>query len=244
MTKKILTLLGMPLDENAFPSPAVCDHLKNADLVVGENRKVTLRYLKRARANQNQDSIFFLDPPRKDEQKQLDDALRKLSQTGGKAALLADCGMPVLFDPGKNVLDQCRKLGFEIHSCPGPTSWATACSVSGWEPPFSVLGFLPRDNKERERALYHVKDSRSHTVLMDTPYRFGKLLGQLILVLGQKRHAFLAWEISLPNERFLWGSLEGIQRQANSDGLIKGEFVIIIKGNRRCEPPKGGEAIR
>lgn len=218
----------MPLDEEGWIGEAAKHALAAAEIVIGENRKVAFRYLKQA-AERPAREVFFLDPPRDDEWKLLQERLRALKRSGGSAALFSDSGMPVLFDPGKEVLEFCRREGFVIRTVPGPTSWAVAAAASGWDPPFLVHGFLPREEKERERSLRELAASRQHVVLLETPYRFRLLLRNLAGALGSERELFLAWEIGKSDEWLWWGTAGQIEKAAAARGLQKGEFILAIK---------------
>ncbi len=223
-SKPQLWILGMPLTEEDIPSPACAAKLKEANVVVGESRAVTDRYLKRSGATA--DKVFFLDPFRKLEWEALCEELVAKSKTGGIAVLLSDMGMPILFDPGLQVLEKCRALGYTMHSVPSATSWGSAAALSGYPPPFLVVGFPPRETGERQRFFKSLQNAEGAIVLMDTPYRFRLLLKELTHAFGSSREAFLAWEIAKPGERLLWGPLVELEKQP----LEKGEFVIIVKG--------------
>lgn len=222
-----LTLIGMPLNEAALPHLSGAHAMEGAQVIIAESRAVALPMLKRAGINTSGKEIFFLDPP--DRNQPWKDTLLRMIHHGGKVVLFSDVGMPVLFDPGKDVLEFCLKHRFELHTVPGPTAWGTACALSGFEPPFYIIGFLPREQKDRARKLYSLRSLAAHGVLMDTPYRFRALLCQLIRTLGGNRAAFLAWEIGKPDEFYFWGSLREIGSTTEKHALRKGEFVLILK---------------
>jgi len=218
----------MPLDEEAELSPPAIHALKAAELVIAESRKVAFPYLKQAGGTEGK-QIFLLDPPRDEVKTEIKAALKSLKIRGGNAALFSDVGMPLLFDPGREVLHWARELDYEVKSIAGPTSWGMAAALSGFEPPFHLLGFLARDPGDRRKQLSELRTLKAHLILMDTPYRFKPLLEQSREVLGGKREAFLAWEIAKPSERLLWGSLEQLEKLTRSTGMQKGEFVLVVK---------------
>jgi len=225
-----LTILGMPLDEEAQLHPDVAEALQKASVVIGESRKVTLRYLKRAGAEAKKE-VFFLDPFRKGEWALLKEALTQLKARRENAVLFSDVGLPILFDPGREVLELCRKMGIYVRSVPGPTSWGTACSLSGFLPPFHIVGFLPKERPLRTRCLNLLRPIKANLVLMDTPYRFLQLLTELRTCFGQHQ-GFLAWEISKKDEQFFWGTIDHIGKEVENRGLHKGEFVVVIKNEK------------
>lgn len=220
-----LYLIGTPLDEAQKLSPEAVNILLKSHTVIGESRKVVDRYLKGHAITQER---FFLDPYRKEEWLAFTESLSKM-KPDDSVCLLSDVGMPVLFDPGFEVLDLCRKKNFTIKTVPSATSWATACAVSGFEPPFYIQGFLDRDNDIRHRQLAFLKTLDAHTVLMETPYRYGKFVQMLAETFGNDAQVFLAWNIAQETEKYFWGSLKELAVFNQRANLEKGEFVLIVK---------------
>jgi len=217
-------IIGTPLNESAPLHSQIKDVLQNCALVIGERRKMTTTHLKRLGVNPEE--LLFMDPPPKKgvlKAALLDHYLKKHSVT-----LMSDCGMPILFDPGKEALELAKEIGFEIHSHPNATSFGAAMAISGFEPPFWVEGFLPQKKPDRQRRLLELKKIRAPIVLMDTPYRFELLLKEA-LVLGPNSTAFLATHLSMPQEAFFWGKVSSLSSWASQRGLKKAEFVLIIK---------------
>lgn len=221
----------MPLTDGAEIGAAAKEVLSQAMVVVGESRKVAFPYLKQAPEPAGRE-VFLLDPPRNDERELLFERLQVAKARGETVALFSDTGMPMLFDPGEEVYRHCRELGFRIRSVPAATSWGTAAALSGYSPPFHVVGFLPRDEAEREALLHRLKEDSSALVLLETPYRMSLLLKQLARW-APHREGFLAWEIGKPEERYLWASLAKLPAVAESQGLVKGEFIVIVSAERK-----------
>jgi 16S rRNA (cytidine1402-2'-O)-methyltransferase len=66
-------------------------------------------------------------------------------------------------------------------------------------------------------------------VLMDTPYRLGKLLSEVRTVFGTKQQLTLACDLTLTNEAVFRGSVASVQKQA---GNRKAEFILILHGRK------------
>jgi len=222
-----LYIVGTPLDEAAPLSVEAAQAIREADLVIGENRKNSYRYLKAAGIEKNSEVLFFLDPYRKDEWELMSAEIGRLGKVGGSVALFSDCGMPLLFDPGLEVLELCRQKGFKIRTRPSATSWATACALSGFPTPYHIVGFLERDGANRLKSLKTSAALDAACVFMDTPYRYELLLKQLVEAMGPNRRAFLAWEIAKSSEIFIWGTLGEIVRESKKKKLERGEFILI-----------------
>lgn len=224
---KTLMILGLPLQESPKLPPALSAHLKSADLIIGESRRLTDQRLQAAEVP-NTTPAFYLDNLGGKEKTELEKALRNLKDRQ-KAVLFSDMGMPILFDPGADVLEMARKLGFQIKSEAGPTSWGTASALSGFSPPFLLVGFPPQKTEARVEFFRGLSAATGHLILMDTPYRFTKLLEECETAFGQRRQAFLGWEIGLAAENLIWGTLPEIQAECRRRGLVKGEFILVVK---------------
>jgi 16S rRNA (cytidine1402-2'-O)-methyltransferase len=234
----ILDIVGTPLDEQAPLSARASQRLREAVLLVGESRKVAMRYVSQVEGCREK-PIFLLDPPRPAEMTALYEALESLSRQGGSAALFSDCGMPILFDPGAEVLQRCRKLGFRIRSNGTETSWGTACALSGFDLPFLIAGFPPREAAERMKTLSLWSRQSAACVLMDTPYRFRALVQHACETFSPTREAFLAWELAKETESLWWGRIGELEPVAQRNGWDKGEFVLILRGKAEHREPPG-----
>lgn len=221
-------ILGLPLQEKSATPPAVASILEKSSLIIGESRKYTERILSRI-ALLKEAQVFYLDNMASQEKKLLETALKSAQQQGQIVSLFSDMGMPILFDPGKEILELAKKLDFTFRCIPGPTSWGTACALSGWNPPFFVVGFLPVKTEERQVEMKKLVSAPGHLVLMDTPYRFQPLLSDCLKVLGNHRNAFIAWEIGGSEEFYFWGTLKSLEEVASKRAMKKGEFILLIE---------------
>ncbi len=234
--KATLWIVGMPLDEGQVPGPAQLEALARADVLIGESKKVGFGYLKHVPGFRDKE-IYFLDGMSNTDKEALIQRIGALLKQGESVALFSDAGMPISFDPGKEILDLCRKKGFEIRSVPGATSWGTAIGLCGWEPPFLLFDFLPREADARLKRLHECKQNmasaRAHGVFLETPYRFQTFLKDARKVFGPSAQTFLAWEISRSGESFFWGSMEALAADTLRNARLKGEFVLIVSAPRK-----------
>ena len=67
-------------------------------------------------------------------------------------------------------------------------------------------------------------------VFMDTPYRLVPLLRDLAEVLGNERRVCVAFNLTMPDERFFRGTAGELYRQMERKD-VKGEFVIVVEGH-------------
>jgi len=222
---KTLWLVGTPLDESQPLSVEAVKCLQSVEGVIGENRGQLDRYL-RSVPKPHAFEIVYLDPARPEEEKTWQEWVR----SGKSLALFSDTGMPCLFDPGVEILEAARRAGYTIRCVPSATSWGTAAAVSGYEPPFLIVGFPPRKTEDRTKAFQDLRKRNESLVLLETPYRFPLLLTDLATHFPAERKVFLAWDIARPTEKYWWGTVQALSAYAESQGLKKGEFILIIAG--------------
>jgi 16S rRNA (cytidine1402-2'-O)-methyltransferase len=146
--------------------------------------------------------------------------------TGQTIALVSDCGTPAFADPGTSLVKRCIESGIPVSSIPGASSLMTAISLSPLPlKEFYFAGFLPRVELERREKLAFLKTLKISVVLMDTPYRLGKLLNEIGLSFGRNRRVTLAIDLTLPSESLLHGPVGEISKKVKDR---KGEFILIV----------------
>jgi 16S rRNA (cytidine1402-2'-O)-methyltransferase len=153
---------------------------------------------------------------------------------GKSLALVSDCGTPLFSDPGRKLLSTLVEVNFKIVPIPGSSSLMTALSVCAFPmEQFRFIGFLPPKAEHRSRILATLKHETTPLIFMDTPYRLGRLLDEVIQTFGRDQMAFLGCDLTLPNEFILHGRIDEISRKVAGQ---KREFILILdtpnKGKR------------
>lgn len=216
-----LYIVATPIGNKKDISQRALETLKLVDAVICEEYRVGSTLLK-----------MLAIPPKTlltlnehNEQEQSADILMRLHH-GENLALVSDCGTPGFADPGAILMGQAIQQGIQVIPIPGPSSLMAAISISPVSlKEFYFAGFLPRKDEERLSKLRHLNLLKIPVILMDTPYRLGKLLQEVESVFGKGRLAALALDISLPGETILYATLSEIHQKVQAR---KGEFILII----------------
>jgi 16S rRNA (cytidine1402-2'-O)-methyltransferase len=83
----------------------------------------------------------------------------ELLKQGKTVALVSDAGMPLISDPGEELVRACIERDIEIIAAPGPTAATTALVLSGLAAGrFIFEGFLPQKNAP---PFYHRTSTKS-----------------------------------------------------------------------------------
>jgi len=201
--------------------------LKTADLVIYEERREGERLMRH----------FGIEKPvetlnEHNEAAASHNILQHL-RSGKNVALVSDCGTPVFSDPGQLLVEKAIEAGIRIVPVPGASSLMPALTVSGFSiDQFLFYGWLSPKKERRRAELRQIQQERRTIVLMDTPYRLVPLLRDIAEVFGTSRRMCIAFNLTLPDERMLYGTPAGLHTLCASKEM-KGEYVIVIEGRAR-----------
>ena len=163
------------------------------------------------------------------EEKMKDRVLSYLSG-GFNVGIVTDQGTPLISDPGYKITSLVVSNGYDIVSLPGPTAFVPALTVSLLAPhPFLFYGFLNSKTSKLEHELEELKDFKYTLIFYESPHRIIGTLNSLKKVFGNRKIS-ISREISKIYEEIYRGNIDEVISEL--DGEIKGEFVIIVEGNK------------
>lgn len=150
---------------------------------------------------------------------------------GLRVALITDAGTPGISDPGFLLVRACRNSNISVSCLPGAVAFVPALAASGLpSDAFYFEGFLPH-KKGRQTALKRLAALDSTFILYESPHRLLRCLEELAEHCGQERNASVAREISKKFEEQITSSLASLILHFQSHAP-KGEFVIVVEGNK------------
>ncbi len=154
-------------------------------------------------------------------------------KSGESAALVSDAGMPAISDPGFLLVRACLEIDVAVETLPGATAFLPALVNSGLPADrFIFEGFLP--HKKGRKTILEQLSAQPYTVIFyESPHRLIKTLEQIAEHFGSGRRASVSREITKVYEETIRGTLtEIIHHFSAGEGTIKGEFVIVVAGNK------------
>lgn len=151
---------------------------------------------------------------------------------GEDVALTSDAGTPGISDPGTRLVSAAIAAGITVIPLPGANAAVTAVTASGL-PTDSILfeGFLPH-KKGRQTALRRLAVEESTVVLYESPHRIVRTLAELAEHCGTDRRAAVCRELTKMYEEINRGTLGELHADYAGRASVKGEFVVVITGNR------------
>jgi len=147
-------------------------------------------------------------------------------------ALVCDAGMPVVSDPGYELVAGAIEREVPIVTVPGPSVVTAAIASSGLPASeFIFLGFLPRRKGPRRRLLEAIKLEPRTIVAFESPHRVVEAMKDILGVLGDRRIAVCRELTKLHEEIFRGRVTEAIDHFAEP----RGEFTLVIEGRPKRE---------
>lgn len=217
-----LYIVGMPIGNPGDLSPRAEETLRFVDFVVAEDERVTKKILQKIGAEK--ETVGYLKHTREEAGPKV--IARLLA--GESCALVSDCGMPVIADPGQDLIRLCHENGVPVGTVPGPSAIITAVALSGLEiTRFSFEGFLTVNKPNRRKHLEELKNETKPLVFYESPKKLAATLHDLFMTLGDRKAAIVN-DLTKPTENVVLTTLA--EADGTYDGLKpKGEFVIIIE---------------
>lgn len=155
----------------------------------------------------------------------------ELLKQGNNIAVISDCGMPVISDPGNILVKKLQENNMEYTIIPGANAGLSALVLSGFDASkFMFLGFLPDKQKSRNTLLQSIKNLQTTLIFYVSPHDVQKTLLVLFENLGD-RQVCLVGEITKMFEKTLFFNLADIP-----EFEPRGEYVLIVEGAKNSNP--------
>jgi 16S rRNA (cytidine1402-2'-O)-methyltransferase len=214
-----LQIIATPIGHLGDITLRAIEALKEADIVIGEERREVSTLLKRLGIEGKH--LELLNEHTKDEEVAgfVDLCLNS------KVALVSDCGTPGFCDPGARLVAACRQRKITVTPLPGASSLMCLISLIGHNlTEFVFRGFLPAEKEARALAIDELKNESRAVIVMDTPYRLAKLLPELAQAMPD-RPALLGCDFTQDSEACFEGKLKDLPALV---GDRKAEFIMAL----------------
>ena len=221
-------MVATPIGNREDLTPRARRILGDVDLIAAEDTRHTGRLLSHFGINTRQ--IALHDHNEEVTVPKLISALKE----GKSIALVSDAGTPLISDPGYRVVCAAHAEKIPVSPVPGASAVTAALSVAGLATDrFCFEGFLPNKKVARMNRLRKLCDETRTIVFYESVHRIKETLKDLDEVLGAGRNAFIGRELSKLHEQCVSATLGDLQDML-ADGQIatKGEFVLVVEGNR------------
>ena len=202
--------------------------LKSVDLILAEDTRIAKKLLNHFSINNTLES--FND---KNEDLKNENLIKDLKE-GKNIAIISDAGTPLISDPGFKLIRFAREENIKVTPIPGCTALIAGLSASGISSDkFTFLGFLPRTKIKRRKNLRQLVHKQETLIFFESVHRIGSTIEDMKELFGQERKAVLCKEITKIYESFIGNNfMEITDFIKEHQDKLKGEFTIIVEGNR------------
>lgn len=225
-----LYLVGTPIGNLADITYRAVDILRNVDLIACEDTRVTKKLCVH----------YEIQAPLKsyhdhNKEQQTDYLIEQLQQ-GNNIALVSDAGLPLISDPGYELVVAARDNGIRVETIPGPNAGLTALMASGLPSfTYTFLGFLPRKDKQKQSYLEQRMYENSTLIIYESPHRVKDTI-KTIQKIDRDRKVSLGRELTKKFEQIVTDYVGNILDRLNDESIpTKGEFVVLIEGAEAVE---------
>lgn len=225
-----LFLVGTPIGNLADITYRAVETLKSVDMIACEDTRVTSKLCHH----------YDIQPPLKSyhdhNKEQQTSVLIEQLTNGSDIALVSDAGLPLISDPGYELVVAAREAGIRVETIPGPNAGLTALMASGLPSfTYTFLGFLPRKEKEKLQVLENRMYQDSTLIIYESPHRVKDTL-KAIAKIDEQRQVTLGRELTKKFEQIETQSVLQLLTAVNESQIpLKGEFVILIEGATAVE---------
>lgn len=197
--------------------------LQEADVIYCEDTRNTLKLLRHFEIAKPLQSYHDHSPEAR-AQKIADDV-----RAGRQVALVSDAGMPVISDPGFDLVNLFRRENLPYTVLPGASASLTALVLSGIAADrFLFEGFLPRKKKDLEARLALLDKERATAIIYESPHRLSDTL-DVFAKRWPERECAAVREITKRFEETVRGTTVSVRDHFNANAP-RGEFVLILGG--------------
>lgn len=218
-----LYIVGTPIGNLDDITIRAVNTLRNVDVILAEDTRQTLKLL-----NHFEISKHMISYHRHNE----DDKIEKIVDilnSGKNLALVSDAGMPIISDPGQNLVKYLVKNNYDIEVVPGVTALITAIVKSGLDSTrFTFEGFLSVNKKQRKERLKSLVNETRTMIFYEAPHKILSTLKDMYEYFGN-RDICIARELTKIHEEYRYTNFKDAIINIEENG-IKGEIVLVISG--------------
>lgn len=223
-----LYLIATPIGNLGDISYRAVQTLQKVDFIAAEDTRKTIKLLNHL--NIKKPLISYHEHNRFECGERIISRLTK----GEVCGLVTDAGMPVISDPGEDIVIRCHEAGLKVSVIPGPCALVAALAVSGLSAGrFSFEGFLSVNRKNRLSHLEEAAKNPYTLIFYEAPHKLKRTLSDLYEAFGERK-IVLVREISKIHEEILSSTLKEASELFLKEDP-RGEFVLVVEGKKNTQ---------
>lgn len=221
-----LFVVGTPIGNLGDITYRAVETLNSVDIILAEDTRNTLKLLTHFNIKKS-----LISYEKHTEQKKISQVVKLLDE-GKDIALVSDAGMPIISDPGQNLVSYLRDNDYNVVIIPGVTALITAIVGSGFDSSkFTFEGFLSISKKQRKKHLEDIKNEKRTMIFYEAPHKILYTLKDLLEALGDRKIC-ICRELTKIYEEYKITTIKQAIEYIDKNG-IKGEIVLIVEGKNK-----------
>jgi 16S rRNA (cytidine1402-2'-O)-methyltransferase len=192
--------------------------LKNSDLILCEDTRVSKRLLEKYNINAK-----LVSNHKFNEKKNLEKII-KILNTKKIVSIISDAGTPAISDPGSILVNECIDNNIDIYPIPGPSAVSAAVSISGFSERYYFYGFFPEKNKTLNEDLQVLSNLDCSIVFFISPNKINKFIAPIKNFFSDRK-LLICREISKFFEEY---SRCNVATLENFEKTPKGELTLVL----------------
>ena len=230
----VLYVVATPIGNLQDFSPRGIETLKQSDLILAEDTRVTMKLAQVFGFHARMVSCH-----RHNEENKALSIAEQIAAENLTASLVTDAGTPCISDPGNEVVRACNDKGIQVIPVPGCCAGIAALSVSGADArEFSFYGFLPREKKDLKEKLTAIRAGCPVAVIHESPFRITDLTECIAEILPQAKMT-VCCDLTKLHEKTIHGSpAEVLAELRGNEKTEKGEYCVVLELHAVPAPEK------
>lgn len=221
-----LFVVGTPIGNLGDITYRAVETLNSVDIILAEDTRNTLKLLTHFNIKKS-----LISYEKHTEQKKISQVVKLLDE-GKDIALVSDAGMPIISDPGQNLVSYLKGNDYNVIIIPGVTALITAIVGSGFDSSkFTFEGFLSISKKQRKKHLEDIKNEKRTMIFYEAPHKILYTLKDLLEALGDRKIC-ICRELTKIYEEYKITTIKQAIEYIDKNG-IKGEIVLIVEGKNK-----------
>ncbi|UUD36389.1 16S rRNA (cytidine(1402)-2'-O)-methyltransferase [Mycoplasmopsis citelli] len=216
-----LYIVGTPIGNLEDITLRALRILKNSDVIACEDTRVTAKLLDHFEIK-GKKLITYNNFTEKNSAK----GIIELLKSGKNVSLVSDAGMPVISDPGFEVIKLCKEQQIDFEIIPGVNAAISAFIGANFSNTFTFLGFLKDKSSQRINQLASL--TLGTYIFYVSPHKLQASLEDINKVFQGNEQICLVKELTKIYEKWYFGSANEVLENLLADNALKGEFTLVL----------------
>lgn len=230
----LLVVAGLDIGNSQDIPRRTLAALESSDFIVAEHAKMMEQALDRLSIKYASPMYNYL-PELPDRDERIENICKRI-ESGEKVLLISSEGMPLIHDPGYEIVREVRKRNLPISVIPGPSAPIAALAVSGldtWR--FVFESDVPTDFEERDKVFKVAASSNKTVIFFEKDWQLVDSLDHLGKIAGYGKPVAVCINLTMPNETIIRGSVQKVIKHFKEFPMVSEQEeeikVILLVGH-------------